>query len=136
MNCDLMRYFFGGKTSSVLFDVSQDSLTFHCHRPVCVRCRVFPIIPVSGPFLSDVPGFHLLVTVSFHCSLGLLASKALPLYIFILTTAVMFSSSFNVPEPFQSYHSRDHHYRFHPCFLQNLISPIFRYCTRPQDLIC
>ena len=51
-----------------------------------------------------------------------------------------FMYSFNVPEPFQPSPSHDHRYRYHPGFLQDLISPVFQqahpHCPSHHSHLC
>ena len=69
--------------------------------------------------------FRPIQTVSFNQNFGL-PLESFP-SIFISSTARILIPSFNVPEPFQPSPSHDHRYRFHPCFLQDiLISPVFQ----------
>ena len=53
--------------------------------------ETYPSFPVSDPFLPDVPGFQVPLTVSFHRNFGLPIGHFPS--IFILTTAPMFSVS-------------------------------------------
>ena len=85
----------------------------------------FPSFPVSGPFLPDVPGFQVPPDSIFPPQRRS-SSRALPLHLHLNNCSDVFCliSSLDVPEPFQPSHN--HRYRFHPCFLQDLlISPVF-----------
>ena len=87
----------------------------------------FPSFPASGPFLPDVPGFHVPPASIFPPQLRS-SSSALPLDLHFNNCSDVFSfiSCFDMPEPFQPSPSRHNRYRFHLCFFQYLlISPVF-----------
>ena len=90
--------------------------------------ETFPSFPVSGPFLPDSPGFHVPPDRIFPPQLRS-SSMALPLHLHFdnCSDVFCFISSFDVPESIQHSPSHNHRYRFHPCFLQDLlISPVFQ----------
>ena len=78
---------------------------------VAVFADTFPSLPVSGPFIPDVPPFQVLhdsVFPSQHQS----SSRALTLHFNNCSDVFSFISSFDVPEPFQHSLSYDHRYLF------------------------
>ena len=94
---------------------------------VASLAETFPSFPVSGPFIHDVPGFQVPSDSVFSAELRP-SSRALPPHLHFHNFSDVFSFiyCFNEPEPFQPSPSHDPRYRFHPCFLQDLISTVFQ----------
>ena len=95
--------------------------------------QTFPSLPVSGPFLPDVPCFQVPSDSVLPLQLWS-SSRALRLYLHLQnwSDVFCFMSSFDVPKPFQP--SLYHDYQLNPCFLQDLlISPVLQrghtHCT-------
>ena len=99
-------------------------------------------LPVSGPLLLDLPGFHVPSDGVFP-SRPRFSSRALPLHLHFRNSSDVYCSMswLNVPEPFLPSPSHDHRNRLHPCSLQDLlISPMFQqahpHCPSHHPHIC
>ena len=82
-------------------------------------------IPVSGPFLPDVPGFQVPPDSIFPRQLRS-SSRALPLHLHFdnCSDVFCFISCFDVPEPVQPSSFYNHRYGFDVCFKDLPISPV------------
>ena len=71
---------------------------------------------MTGPFLVDVPGLHVPSDRVF-LSHPVSSSSALPIHLHFdnCSDVFCFIASFQMPEPFQLYPSRECHYWLHPC---------------------
>ena len=70
---------------------------------VAVLAETFPLFPIRGPFLPNVPGFQVPPDSIFLRQLRSSSTRALPLNLHFNNCSDVFSftSSFDVPEPFQ-----------------------------------